>query len=187
MAVLPRVCGRHAAGAGVPAVRGRPPRECEAVEAGVRGVPGRLGGVPAVRGGLVPRVYAGAAAVSELRAARVCTVTEPNIDALPLVNGSIEIDVYLRDTVTGRTVLHRSPYGCVDEYGGRRYFQSYWWADGNMGCDCNRGGLCEDNGEPVLDGVIGCSPNGQNRIVIDKITPRDRPDDVLYSDAERDS
>lgn len=114
-------------------------------------------------------------------------MTEPNIDALPLVNGSIEIDVYLRDVVTGRTILHRSPYGNVDEYGGHRYFQSYWWDDGNMGCDCNRGGLCGDDGQPVLPGVIGCNPNGTNRIVIDKITPRSQPSVILYSDAERDA
>lgn len=89
MAVLPGVCGRSAAGAGVPAVRGRSPRECEADEADVRGVPGRSGGVPAVRGGLVPRVYAGAVTVSELRAEGVFAVrplayeyTDPDGDQL---------------------------------------------------------------------------------------------------------
>lgn len=124
----------------------------------------------------------------------------PILDAIPRnARGAayIDIDVYLRDTRTGRTVVHRSEYGNVDRgpllvgpdwrEEEHDFFYAYWWNEGNMGCDCNRQGLWGDDGPLCGDGVDELPHNeGANVIVIDKITPAGMPGVVLYSDADRD-
>lgn len=123
----------------------------------------------------------------------------PILDHLPRNgHGCVDIDVYLRDTRTGRAVVHRSEFGNLQRdplpvgpdwrAEPHDYFHEYWWADGNMGCDCNRQTLGDDTGGVCGDDVpeLRCNSGG-NVIVIDKITPAGVPDVVLYSDAERDA
>lgn len=65
--------------------------------------------------------------------------------------------------------LPRNADGNLDPDGD---FQPYWWADGNMSCDCNRS---------MGHGDYECN-TGPNRVVIERITPRGRPDVTLYSE-----
>lgn len=120
----------------------------------------------------------------------------PILDALPRDEaGNVAVDVYLRDTRTGRTVVHRSEFGNVDRgpllvgpdwrEEDHDFFKPYWWDEGNMGCDCNRSTLGAPDGTPVCDEELPCSGRGANVIVIDKITPAGLPDVVLYADADR--
>lgn len=123
----------------------------------------------------------------------------PLLDHLPRnAQGAayIDIDVYLRDTRTGRTVVHRSEFGnlqtCPVHVGpdwreeDRLIFHDYWWSEGNMGCDCNRSCLGGADGTDVCDDELSCNAD-RNVIAIDKITPAGLPDVVLYSDAGRDA
>ena len=103
------------------------------------------------------------------------------LDSLP--RGSrgpayIDIDVYYRDLVSGREWMVESEFGNVDrvplmmgdDWHAEKHdvFDGYWWTDGNMGCDCNRG---RDK----------CN-TGPNEVIITKITPRGMPDVVLLSE-----
>jgi hypothetical protein len=121
----------------------------------------------------------------------------PLLDHLPRnAGGNIDVDVYLRDTRTGRAVVHRSPYGNVERgplpvgpdwrEEDHDFFQDYWWDEGNMGCDCNRSTLGGADGTPLCDEEYPCGGHRAGVIAIDKITPAGLPDVVLYSDAERD-
>jgi hypothetical protein len=75
------------------------------------------------------------------------------------------IDVYLRDTVTGDTRVHRDEgWWDVDGFTEQIAFSDFIWSDGNYACDCNRSlFLWPDR----TDKELPCSNDA--RIVIDKI------------------
>lgn len=84
-------------------------------------------------------------------------------------NGTIDLDVYYRNVETGeRWVVQTEAVGYMED----GVFEDFWWSEGSMGCDCNRS---------AGHGEYPCN-TGENRVMIEKITPRGRADVVLYSE-----
>lgn len=85
----------------------------------------------------------------------------------------IPLDVYFRDTQTGQVAIDKAtvPPDWFDANGDLEH--TFWWTEGNFGCDCNR---CR-----VFEGLdLECN-SGENRIELVMITKRDQPDEVYFS------
>lgn len=91
------------------------------------------------------------------------------LDSLPRDMDNIDIDVYYFNKITNEHWVEESEYGHVERGDdGHYYFHDYWWSEGNMSCDCNRG--WDD-----------CNV-GLNRTIIEKITPHGMPDVILMEE-----
>jgi hypothetical protein len=93
---------------------------------------------------------------------------------LTLADGRINCRVKITGTYKGERFVYTDPEGVYSQY----YLPDgnpsrFWWEEGNMACDCNRG--------VFIDADLDCG----NTVCIDTIEPLNYDGDVLRLDESR--